>query len=662
MRRIDGSRLFVLEGGEPLEKIFELGEGYDAIAYEHEGDWYLLGSGELAQLRRDLPASTATARALDNRRKAAIIRAGAKPTRPAVVVDVQGRVSAVWLPGLVGRKRRVVLDSQRLRGRPARRPRRRRSAALEVDGGRGDGSPPDGDGPDGPGAETIYRTPHLDAPEEIPKKPGTELTVSVYVDTRELRAGESGEGIELDLPAGVDSIEVGVLLGLTGPFEMLEGSEYRTLTVARDEEESAKLDFKLRVSAVEEPGPAAISALFTLRGRACGQVARAWDWESAGEQAPSVASEAEAPVSMPLHIAAGQPSLSVIITAPAGGTDYRVSVQAPALKGYERPSDLKEFSLPPEAAAFRKDLLKALTAESDTAEERFLALKRLGYEAWESAPQIVKDVLWAMVDAKVPPTTIYIATVEPILPWELMIPRRFDGAGRRELDPLGVEFAIGRWTRADSQSPSPTLRIDRSFVIAPAYPEDLQLEFEDELELVESKLRGERIEPATAKDLDERFKDEHASLLHFVCHGTAGKRNDDAIALDGGKLMRAGEMEARKGFKALCQATHPLVFLNSCSTGQMVPSLAGGAGFPKSFGNIGANAIIAPLWSVDDELASEIALELYEAALEPGAKSLPAILQGIRRRGFEEENADTYAAYCFFGDPEARLELAEAAD
>jgi len=685
VRRIDGRQLFVLESGEPLERIFKLGDGYDAVAYEYKGDWYLLGSGELARLRRELPTSFEAARVLGSRRKVATVMVGTKPTRPAVVVDVRGRVSAAWLPELTAKKRRIVLGSPPLRGRSA--PRRRRSAAPEVDraapetdsdaaptkaeppevegegGGAGeDGPPPNGDGPDGPGTETIHRTPHLDAPEEIAKKPGTELTVSVYVDTKELHAGESGEGIELDLPPDVDSVEVGVLLQLIGPFELVEGSEFRTLTIARDEEESAKLDFKLRVTSTDEPGPATISALFTLRGRACGQVARHWDLAVDDDKAPRTDTDAEAPVSMPLYIGAEQPSLSIFITAPAGGTAYKCAVQAPALRGYEQPTTSEDYALPPDAADFRKTLLKALTDESRTPAARFRALGKIGLVAWEAAPQMVKDVLWKMIDKEVPPTTIYVQSVEPILPWELMIPRRTDHDNKlQKLGPLGVEFAVGRWTRGEPNPPSPHLRVDRSFVIAPTYSGSRKLDFESELKLIKSKLRGERIEPVTIDDLDERFGKDQASLLHFVCHGAAGREDDDAIALDAGELLYAGEMETLAGFEALCQATHPLVFLNSCSTGQMVPSLAGGAGFPKSFGTIGANAIIAPLWSVDDKLAGKIALELYEEALKPDAKPLAEILQTIRRRGYEKKDADTYAAYCFFGDPQARLELVDKA-
>ncbi len=681
MRRIGGSQLYVLGGGKRLGQIFELDDGYDAVAYEYRGNWHLLTIPELAEIRRELTPGRDPEGVLGSRGKVVTIAVGRKPSRPAVVLDAAGEVSGAWLAGSAAKKR-AKLDPAPLRGRPRRRREvpgpdatlgratfstgagvgsgsRPRIVEGGGSGGSTSGAPPEGGGPDGPGpeVETVRRTPHLDAPETITKKPGTELTVSVYVDSNELRAGESGEGIELDLPPDIDSIEVGVVLQLTGPFELAEGSEFRQLTIERDEEESAKLEFKLRVTSSEDPGPAAISALFTLRGRSCGYVARAWDWSAEGDTAPCRDADAEAPVSMPLHIGAEQPSLSIFITAPIkDGVHYQCSVQAPALVGYEEPSPSEEFAVPADGYKFMETLLEALTDEGATSDERFRSLLVVGQQAWEAAPQIVQDVLWRMVDQGVPPTTINIASVEPVLAWELMIPQRFDGREPDELGPLGVEFAIGRWTRTDSQAPSPRLQIDRSFVVAPNYSEPRQLDFENELKLIEKELCGQRVEPATFDGLDQRFGEDHASLLHFVCHGDAGVKNDDEITLEDKKL-RASILKTLEGFKALCRDKHPLVFLNSCSTGKIVHSLAGGAGFPRSFGDLGANAIIAPLWPVVDELASKMAVELYEEAVKPGAKPIPEILRGIRRRGYEEQDADTYAAYCFFGDAEARLEL-----
>jgi hypothetical protein len=306
-----------------------------------------------------------------------------------------------------------------------------------------------------------------------------------------------------------------------------------------------------------------------------------------------------------------------------------------------------------------KTLLNALTAAKKTPAQRLRALRKVGNEAWRAAPPLVGQVLWDMIDAGTPPTTINISSVEPILPWELMIPKR-DHGDPYKLAPLGVEYAIGRWTRGDAQGPPPQLPIKNSFLIAPTYGKrHRELDHEEELKLIKGRLRGSHIEPATVDALDERFETEHASLLHFVCHGEAGVEDDDAIALDNEEPLLAGEVETLDGFETLCRAEHPMVFLNACSAAQLIPSLGGGSGFARSFAEIGAHAIVAPLWPVDSDLARDVALELYNKALEPGALPLASILRDIRKRGYEKKDVDTYAAYCFFGDPLARLVLVD---
>lgn len=668
MRRVAGREVFVLKDGRSLERIFELDRAYATVAYQLGGSWYVLDRRELSRLRREWSEGAGLENLLGGRDEALTVRAGSRPRRPAVELNASGEVAGVWLAEAGGKAMASPPPppSPPLRGAPRKR---RGSAFGRAVGKLGDIAVVLGGGgvkasPAEDVVETIRRTPHLDAPEEIDKAPASEFSVAVFVDSEELRSGESGEGIDLELPADVDAVDVGVLLQLTNHFEVAEGSEFATITISRDEEKSAKLEFKLRVVADPPGGEAAISALFTLRGRSCGHVARVWNWEVDAAKAPPVAPDAKAAVSMPLHVRGDQPDLSIFVTAPLNnGTDYQCAVQAPALKGYEKPTESQEFAVPQQGYAFMKTLLKALTDEKKTPEGRFRALLEVGNKAWEAAPENVRDVLWQMVEKGVPPKTINVASVETILPWELMIPRRTVNGKLESLGPLGVEFAVGRWTRGDGQGPPPSLKVTNSFVVAPSYPGHRALAFEKELQLIEEKLNGQRVEPATIADLDRRFEKDDASLLHFVCHGAAGIEDDDAIELEGPEpKLRAAEVETLEGFIRLCQAAHPLVFLNACSTGQMVPSLAGGAGFPRSFGTIGANAIIAPLWPVDDELARDVALELYKEALKSDAKPIAEILREIRSRGYQEKDADTFAAYCFFGDPQARLEFVDPSE
>jgi CHAT domain-containing protein len=189
----------------------------------------------------------------------------------------------------------------------------------------------------------------------------------------------------------------------------------------------------------------------------------------------------------------------------------------------------------------------------------------------------------------------------------------------------------------------------------PDYENDWALDSAGEVEFVESRLKGSKIENASVGHLNTFFADNHASLLHFVCHGAADIEDDDAIYLDDDEVLRSESLRPLKGFKALCRKRAPFVFLNACDTGRLTPSLTGGAGFPMAFGDRGARAVLAPLWPVEDTLAHDIAIEVYETAPQADAPPIAGILRRIR--AYEDTDADTYAAYAFYGDPLAKLEL-----
>jgi CHAT domain-containing protein len=74
---------------------------------------------------------------------------------------------------------------------------------------------------------------------------------------------------------------------------------------------------------------------------------------------------------------------------------------------------------------------------------------------------------------------------------------------------------------------------------------------------------------------------------------------------------------------------------------------------------MGASAVIAPLWSVRDEIAFKISQTVY-AKLQEGPMQLGEILRQSRARAYEGPDAgeDTFAAYCFYGDPCLTIELA----
>ena len=75
------------------------------------------------------------------------------------------------------------------------------------------------------------------------------------------------------------------------------------------------------------------------------------------------------------------------------------------------------------------------------------------------------------------------------------------------------------------------------------------------------------------------------------------------------------------------------------------------AGMAEAFLFAGASGVIAPLWSIDDIMARELALRFYEKAL---TGRTPADILREERAAFIDDPStisSTYLAYQYFGHP-----------
>jgi len=224
---------------------------------------------------------------------------------------------------------------------------------------------------------------------------------------------------------------------------------------------------------------------------------------------------------------------------------------------------------------------------------------------------------------------------------------------------------VGRWLppRRQNVAAPQELTLKHSLVVAPQYgppPDPTPLKFAAaEAQFVLDTVPGEQVQPAKFDDVCSGLEKGTASLVHFVCHGSDGSEGDgfglQIIKLESGKLTSVqldGMDQLREAF-----STHPLVFLNACEIGRPTPALVGIGGFAKAFLDAGAGAVIAPLWSVKDSCAHDIAKMFYQQ-LRGGGRIRPAeILRDVRRQAYLKTatttGEDTYAAYCFYGDPQA---------
>jgi hypothetical protein len=674
LRFFELTDLEVVEGsvGDLIEQLRRRGSSRATVTVFRdlaEDSWHVLSVAEVVELHlrtlalrldRLKPEQLVDALPFDPGEPGMVVGQLDRPDQPAVVLDA-GRVTGAWAPAATSGEH--AEHAPQGAPPPGPIPDDVESAAetTRVRGGepiRGDEAAPM------PAAQpALRRTPHLDAPDALPTAKHACFKVGVRLDNAPFAEREQGEELVLELPPDVDRVTVGVLVSPSAHFTV-DGSPYQPLEVERDREDAGPLEFALCVTSPDAPGAAGITALFVYNGRPCGSVTRRWSWDPTQPQAPPAPAQPGEPAEVHLDTQARQPDLSVYVTRPVNdGIHFSCSVQTPLLAKYREPTPPEEWALPQVARSFVAAELDRIIS-GGTPGERRSALIEAGVAFWKAAPSVFQRVLFELIDAGLAPKNIYISSAEPSLPWELMVPSSTDADGIAvDREPLGVEFAIGRWIDGGHRSPSQHLVVTRGYVVAPEYDKPARaIDASIELDCLTDRLGARRIDPAAEADLDAAFAAEPAELVHFVCHGASGD-GGDVLFLDHDKPLRASTVRVKDSFKSLCRQGRPLVFINACDAAQLSPSIGGADGFPSAFAELGARAVIAPLWSVLSGPAGHVAAELYERALDEPGHTLAELVRDVRARAYRDaEFDDSFAAYCLYGDPLTVLERGDASD
>jgi hypothetical protein len=511
--------------------------------------------------------------------------------------------------------------------------------------------PPPGASPPAPepasaAQQVLRRTPHMDLSPSPPVQPGTRLKVSVYTDSAPMRQEEEGEDVILEGPPEQKSFEVRVWLVVGGPFAV-EGPDVQPLTILRDQERSEPAEFTvIRQPTGAGSGKATFSAYFAYNGRACGKVSRAVPL-AAGEAAPVPAES----TGIRIDAGAGPADLNVrIVASEEDERLFECNIQTPLLPRY-RNGETGTWRLKSLAADLVGQQMERFTASGAQNQVRTIALRSAGIHLFEASPKLFQKVLWEMIDAGKAPKTISIVTEEPYIPWELMVPTRTGADGEEEQrEPLGAEFLVSRWTSREHVAAPQRIPIRDSWVVA---PRDSQLtNAEKEAVMVLHEIPGERIDPAGIALLDNALSQHGRTLLHVVCHGKSGAAGGQILELENEEELDASYLRAMPGVKKAFRASRPFVFLNACEVGREEPALVGVGGFAEQFMALGASGVIAPLWSVKDSIAHQLAVEFYQRIESEPKTPFAEILRDLRKRSYAEGGGeDTWAAYCFYGDP-----------
>ncbi len=529
----------------------------------------------------------------------------------------------------------------------------------------------------------VNRTPHMDFSINEPFAPGTRFDVIIFADQQQARSEEKSEGIIISAPPNIQKFSLHVKLLTSAHFEILgqpppaprsEESNIAVSTpkiiITRGTPESTRATFPLRVlQAVELPQTQpTITALFQYKGRPSGKVTRKPAIQGLQVVAPArrTITEGNAQTfSDNIRPPGADPPAALQTQYDARTADVTISI----LEGAEK--DGRHFSIIVDAPGFSKHwegpwilgkrtedivagAMENITGQDlDDPAARISALRSAGIEMFKATPPEVQQLFWRILDSGTWPRSMLVVSEEPYIPWEIMVPWRRKTNGTSETrDALGIRIAIGRWVTDKYLSPPQKIAISQTYIVAPQYPPNMQLKNAPaEVKLVQDTFSpASVISPALVKNIDSTLALGGTTLLHFICHGKSGFPQAIALEHDKQKLS-CWQLEALDGFVKSFSQTHTFVFLNACEVGRLIPALVGIGGFGNAFVGIGSSGVIAPLWSVDDHVAHQVADLFYKAVGTAPAVPFAHILRIIRERAYQGQAEDTWAAYCFYGDP-----------
>lgn len=549
-------------------------------------------------------------------------------------------------------------------GADVERSQRRRSARARppaMPAAVGAAAPPDeatpqADGEDEPAEDegtSPVRYPSIEA--DAPTAPGAKLAFTVDLLRKEAAHTQGGPLAIAGLAPDWKTLELTVVLACPRVRFFREG---RGKVTIRRNAASIPAKIKGRVAASAQPGETiTVAATFFDGTRFCGAAARSFT-VAAKDALPAPAAAADA---------APQPERTrgTIVAEPGvRGPDLtvRISTDEDAKNKLTWQVETARFDgLPPKLRATVK-------LDGDTKSEaaklfaEFAQLERgqhrgrieaFGDRLWQRAPQMFRDVYWALWNHYGRRLTIQFISDEPYLPWELMRPVRADDSEVHP--PLALKHAVARWIERWDGYMRNRLPGGAVLTIAPKYPTASRRlpRAQTEAQLLIDRFGAQRVDGTlgSVTALLQSTPPAPVALLHFAGHGVFahGASTESTIKLEDGALAASevGRPEVRLG-----KACRTLVFFNACEVGATGSIFGEVGGWGDAFLGRQFGGFIAPLWSVDDEDASLVATELLEGIVQR-REPIGEVLRTVREK--HGDVSPTFFSYLYYGDVTAHL-------
>lgn len=525
-----------------------------------------------------------------------------------------------------------------------------------------------------PPPDTPERTawPRLDCPDTVVLGVAFDLVVGLRPDLDPAVTTTGG----MALPAADVAVDVDVMYD---GFALLDGQRsFRLHATAGDPHPTRSL----RLAAVADRALAdtrTIGAVFTVEGAVRGMGSRTVRVvASAGDEVPAPPSPAAAAMHLRLPEGDGDADLTVFITrgSDAAGKHLIWGVRSTVVDVPAPPEgdEAARGDVGDRPADFLAQIIDKGSRERDP-HALYTWLVGRGRRMARAMPPFVRDAIAAVVDARGDePASILLLSQESHIPWELAV---LDLPGDGQGSPfLGARAAVGRWVLATPPpEPDPPRRseVGRTVAVTGVYDgvpgwKRLPHAEQEAADVLARTGAGVQLEPDFDAIIACLSGDPPGDLLHFALHGRF-----EAGGLRSGLVLLAphptAEGEVVEQFLEADQVLsgnldrHPFVFLNACQVGAGDEVLGDYAGMAAAFVTIGAAAVVAPLWSIDDVAAHRFALDFYDTTLagehlapaEVLRRHRAAITQAAARAAPDGSGLLTVLAYQLFGHPRYEL-------
>ncbi|MCJ2105529.1 CHAT domain-containing protein [Methylobacterium sp. E-041] len=465
----------------------------------------------------------------------------------------------------------------------------------------------------------------------------------------------------IGLPEGWSSVQIGVEIYCSEiVFDDTDG-EVGVIVVSKNgSATTASFNGRIKDDVLPDK-PFRLKVTFDQDGRPAGWAVRYVSVEPLqvggarpGPTSPAVV--ASGTVELKAEVSAATLRISIYADSEAGSYLWRVST--PRGIRCDAPGGSHKIVLGADVRGYARKILRQ--CPSLKAGERLKSsLRGIGEEIWLKTPSAFKDFYAEMRARYGSGFPIQIITEEHYVPWELMHPTQ--SVAIPDPHHLCITHPIARWfgeeeTRLNSEFARGGIA---SFV--PKYPSgktSLPAALEEGRRLVEEfgAVAHEATYAGFTGFWSEPLPDEKIAVLHFAGHAASPLDNREGNH-EGLRMVDdwVSATEVHSGVR-LGNRDGTLVILNACCAGTADEMLGAVSGWPARLAERSFGGVLAPIWAVQDEHASNLVIDYLEGMLK--GKTLGVAMRDAR--AFHSNASGTPYAYQCHGDVMARMDRGSA--